>query len=185
MISTDFAARAAPAFALTAAALFGISTPISKLLAGIVDPLLLAALLYLGSGVGLTILFVVKRSLAQRGEASLGRRDRPWLAGTIVFGGMLGAVLLMYGLTHTDGAAASLLLNLEAVFTLMFAWLVFHEHVDRKLFAGAVAIVAGAVLLSWWGSFGNTNWRSSPVRTIAAIWRAIAPWFAPSRRRAR
>jgi drug/metabolite transporter (DMT)-like permease len=88
-------------------------------------------------------------------EAQLSGSDIPWLIGTVVFGGVAGPILLLLGLTSTDAATASLLLNLEAVFTLVLAWIVFREHVDIRLFIGAVAIVAGALLLSWQGKAGN------------------------------
>jgi drug/metabolite transporter (DMT)-like permease len=148
----------APLIALAAAALFGLSTPLAKVLIGDINPWLLAGLLYLGSGGGLTVLHLFRKgSTGGSGEASLTRADLPWLAGTVLFGGMLGPILLLYGLARTDATSASLLLNLEAVFTLGLAWIVFHEHVDRKLFIGAVAIVAGAVLLSWQGGFGRAS----------------------------
>jgi drug/metabolite transporter (DMT)-like permease len=77
------------------------------------------------------------------------RRDVPWLAGAIAFGGVLGPVLLMVGLRTTPGAAASLLLNLEGVFTAALAWFVFRENYDRRIAAGMLLIVAGGVVLSW------------------------------------
>ena len=80
---------------------------------------------------------------------NLSRADLPWLAGAILAGGVVGPALLMYGLTRTDGATASLLLNLEAVLTASIAWIVFRENVDRRVFLGMVAIVAGGVVLSW------------------------------------
>src|SRR5437879_3784981 len=100
---------------LLAAALFGASTPLAKLLLGEVPPVLLAGLLYLGSGFGLSILMLVRGR--GRIEAGLTRRDGPWLAGAVLFGGVLGPVLLMSGLQHTSGSSASLLLYLEGVFT--------------------------------------------------------------------
>ena len=106
----------APLIALAAAAFFGVSTPLAKALIGDISPWLLAGLLYLGSGIGLTILFLVRRSFAGgSGEANLARADLPWLVGTVFFGGILGPIFLLYGLALTDAASASLLLNLEAV----------------------------------------------------------------------
>ena len=117
----------APFIALAAAALFGLSTPLAKLLVGDIDPWLLAGQLYLGSGCGLTVLYFVRKySTSGSGEASLTRVDLPWLAGTVLFGGTLGQILLLYGLALTDATSASLLLNLEAVLTLGLAWFVFH-----------------------------------------------------------
>jgi drug/metabolite transporter (DMT)-like permease len=139
--------RAAIAYALASAALFGASTPLAKLLLGEVAPLALAGLLYLASGIGLLAWFMLRKRSER--TANLARADLPWLAGAIAAGGIAGPALLMYGLTHTDGATASLLLNLESVFTASMAWIVFRENVDRRVFLGMVAIIAGGVVLSW------------------------------------
>jgi drug/metabolite transporter (DMT)-like permease len=139
--------RTAIFYALASAALFGASTPLAKLLVGEVQPLALAGLLYLGSGVGLLAWFLLRK---RDGRATnLSRADLPWLAGAILAGGVAGPALLMYGLTRTDGATASLLLNLEAVLTASIAWIVFRENVDRRVFLGMIAIVAGGMVLSW------------------------------------
>lgn len=140
--------------AIAAALLFGASTPLAKLLVGAMPPLLLAGLLYLSSGVGLGALLLVRRALrrtpsGESGPWSIPRRDAPSLLGAIVTGGIAGPALLMTGLAQTDAASASLLLNLEGVFTALIAWLVFHENTDRRIVAGMIAIVAGGVLLSW------------------------------------
>ena len=136
--------------ALAAAALFGLSTPLAKLLVGTIPPLLLAGLLYAGSGLGLS-LWMLLRKLRRHAptEAPLVRRDVPWLAGAVLFGGVLGPILLMLGLAQTPASTASLLLNLESVLTALLAWVVFRENVDRRVFLGMLAIVAGSVLLSW------------------------------------
>jgi drug/metabolite transporter (DMT)-like permease len=136
------------ACAFAAAALFGASTPLAKLLLGDISPLLLAAILYLGSGLALSMWLGV-RALRHGHSAPLERGDWPWLAGAIAAGGIAGPVLLMLGLAQTTGSTASLLLNLEGVFTAAIAWSLFRENVDRRVFAGMVAIVAGGVLLSW------------------------------------
>ena len=157
--------------ALGAAIAFGASTPLAKSLLGSVDPWMMAGLLYLGSGLGLSALIVIRR-LAGSGmsEAGLTLTDFPWLMGTILFGGLLGPVLLLFGLNLTDAASASLLLNLEAVFTLLLAWIVFHEHVDRRLFAGAVAIVVGALMLSWQGEIGKFGWGIVLIALACLSW---------------
>ena len=161
----------APLLALLSAILFGLSTPLAKLLVGDVGPWLLAGLLYLGSGLGLTIFLLIRKvSKTPSGEAALTRSDLPWLVGTIVFGGILGPILLLYGLASTDGASASLLLNLEPVFTLGLAWMVFHEHVDRRLFIGAIAIVAGALVLSWEGGLGSVSWGAVLIALACLSW---------------
>jgi drug/metabolite transporter (DMT)-like permease len=133
---------------LTAAALFGASTPFAKLLVGEMRPVLLAGLLYLGSGLGLSLLWVLRRGSSSV-EAPLVRTDLPWLAGAVFLGGVLGPVLLMLGLTRTPASTASLLLNLEAVFTALLAWFAFRENFDRRIALGMLLIVTGGVLLSW------------------------------------
>jgi drug/metabolite transporter (DMT)-like permease len=130
---------------LLAAVLFGAGTPLAKLLLGQISPWLLAALLYLGSGIGL---WVVRRLLGAR-PVTLPRHELPWLAGAVVAGGMLGPVLLMLGLTRMPASGASLLLNAEGVLTALIAWFVFRENFDRRIALGMLAIVAGSVVLSW------------------------------------
>ena len=146
------ASRRGIGMALAAAVLFGASAPLAKLLLDQTSPQLLAGLLYLGSGIGLGLVWLRKRQSSEAArETPLTRRDIPWLAGAIVFGGMLGPVLLMIGLTRTPASAASLLLNLEGVFTALLAWFVFRENFDRRIALGMLAIVAGGMALSWEG----------------------------------
>jgi drug/metabolite transporter (DMT)-like permease len=130
--------------AIAAALLFGLSTPAAKAIIGNVEPLLLAGLLYLGSGIGLGVIIV----LGHRHGVRLKRADLPWLLGTVIFGGALGPALLMWGLTQTTGSAASLLLTLEGVFTALIAWIVFREPFNRRIGLGMASIFAGAVLLA-------------------------------------
>lgn len=138
--------------ALASAVLFGASTPFSKLLLSEVDPQLLAGLLYLGAGGGLTIVHLGRAAVELLApEAPLRRLDIPWLAAVILFGGMIGPLLLMLGLARTNAASAALLLNLEGLATMSIAWLVFRENVNRRLLLGALAILAGAIVLSWEG----------------------------------
>ena len=138
--------------ALASAVLFGVSTPLSKLLLGEVAPQLLAGLLYLGAGAGLVIVHAGGAIIGLPAtEAPLCRSDMPWLAAIILFGGVLGPLLLMLGLARTHAASAALLLNLEGLATMSIAWLAFREYVDRRLLLGAMAILSGAVVLSWEG----------------------------------
>jgi drug/metabolite transporter (DMT)-like permease len=132
--------------ALAAALLFGASTPFAKALVGAMPPVLLAGLLYAGSGIGLWLARLVRD--AGLGRSSLSRTEWPWFIGAIIAGGVLGPILLMYGLTRTGAADASLLLNLEAVLTALLAWIVFHENADRRIVLGMALIVAGGVVLA-------------------------------------
>ena len=137
-------------FSLLSATLFGASTPFAKQLTGNVSPVLLAGLLYAGSGAGLACVYLARRVRGVR-IAGLARADLPWLAGAVLSGGVLGPVLLMYGLVHTAASTASLLLNLESVLTGLLAWFAFKENFDRRIALGMLAIVGGSVLLSWNG----------------------------------
>jgi drug/metabolite transporter (DMT)-like permease len=96
-------------------------------------------------------LWLWRRRTGRAGEAALTRSDLPWLLGAIGFGGFLGPLLLLVGLSHTPASAASLFLNLEGVLTAILAWVVFRENVDRRIALGMVAIVAGGALLAWQG----------------------------------
>jgi len=140
-------------FAIASALLFGLSTPCAKLLLGEAPPLLLAGLLYAGSGLGLFLLRLL--SPGRAGEAPISRSQAPWLAAAIVAGGILGPVLLLTGLRATPASSASLLLNFEGVFTALLAWFVFHENVDRRIAIGFALIVAGGFALSWEGGAGG------------------------------
>ena len=137
---------------LMSALLFGISTPLAKLLVAEVSPLALAGLLYLGAGVGLLTWRwwrLQANSVAEAREAPLAGRDWVWMAWAILAGGVVAPVLLMLGLERTSGAAAALLLNFEGVFTALLAWFVFQENVDRRVAIGFLLIAGGGALLSW------------------------------------
>lgn len=138
------------AAALGAALLFGASTPLAKALLRDLSPVLLAGLLYLGSGIGLGLIRITR----DRGWRTppMARNDWFWLLLAIGFGGVLGPLALMLGLMTTSAATASLLLNLEAVLTALLAWIVFRENTDRRIVLGMLLIVAGAVLLALPGS---------------------------------
>jgi drug/metabolite transporter (DMT)-like permease len=157
--------------ALGAAVLFGASTPFSKLLLGSVNPWLLAGILYLGAGIGLSIFLLVRAAASDATtESPLKLRDLPWLSAVVAAGGVAGPVLLMFGLSMTDASSASLLLNLEGVATMVIAWIVFRENVDRRLLLGAAAILAGAVLLSWSGEGFHLGWGSILIAGACLAW---------------
>ena len=160
-----------PLAAIASAALFGASTPLAKLLLGTVDPWLLAGLLYLGSGLGLTAVHFGRRSLGLPAqEAPLRRPDLPRLAIVVLAGGAIGPVLLMIGLSTTPASSAALLLNLEGLATMAIAWLVFRENVDRRILLGAFAILAGALLLSWQGGPSGFGWGALAIAGACAAW---------------
>jgi drug/metabolite transporter (DMT)-like permease len=157
--------------ALASAVLFGMSAPLSKLLLGTVAPQLLAGLLYLGAGIGLAIVHLGRAALGiPAPEAPLRRSDLPWLAAVVLFGGIMGPLLLMLGLNQTSASSGSLLLNLEGLATMGIAWLVFRENVDRLLLLGALAIVAGAVVLSWNGQGVHFDAGAGLIAAACVAW---------------
>lgn len=155
------------AAALGAAALFGAGTPIARHLLADIGPWLLAGLLYLGCGLGLGAWRLLRRAAPVRLPAG----QWPWLAGAVLAGGVVGPVLLMFGLSRMPASGASLLLNAEAVFTALLAWFVFRENFDRRIAIGMLAIVAGAAVLSWPGEarFGAA-WPALAVLGACAAW---------------
>jgi drug/metabolite transporter (DMT)-like permease len=160
-------------YAIAAAMLFGISTPLAKGLLGTASPLLLAGLLYCGSGAGLAIV-IGARALFKPHTRTLdwpSRAEWKWLAAAIALGGVAAPPLLMYGLTATPAASASLLLNLESVLTALLAWYLFRENFDRRIALGMAAIVAGGAVLAW--TPGESIRLTQGVALIAA---ACACW---------
>lgn len=158
------------AAALIAALLFGASTPLAKQLLRDLSPILLAGLLYLGSGIGLGLI----RLARDRGwrTPAMSRREWMWLLLAIGLGGVLGPLALMLGLVRTQASTASLLLNLEAVLTALLAWIVFRENAGRRVVLGMALIVAGAVLLSWPGSSqrAGLGWGALLVAGACLCW---------------
>jgi drug/metabolite transporter (DMT)-like permease len=136
--------------ALLAAVLFGASAPVAKLLLGQMDPVLLAALLYLGSGLGVLLFrLAFNRRQETAAEASLQRGDLPWLIGAVVAGGLVAPILLLFSLRETAAATASLLLNFEGVATAVIAAIVFKEAIGQRALWGILLVTAASILLSW------------------------------------
>jgi drug/metabolite transporter (DMT)-like permease len=134
-------ARRGAVFGLLAAALFGLSAPLAKKLLGEMTPQVLAGLLYLGSGVGLSVWRLVRPGTA---EAPISRADLPLLATVALAGGVIGPLLMLVGLNRVSAVAGSLLLNLEGPFTMAIAVVVFREHLGRYGLAAVGCILLGA-----------------------------------------
>jgi len=155
---------------LVAALLFGASTPLAKQLLHDTSPVMLAGLLYLGSGIGLGAV----RTIRDRGwrAPAMSPREWFWYLLAIGFGGVLGPLLLMLGLTRTSAASASLLLNLEAVLTALLAWIAFRENANRRVMSGMALIVVGAVLLAWPGGPNHERfgWGAGLIALACLCW---------------
>lgn len=165
---------AATLSAIGAAILFGASTPFAKQLIFGISPILLAGLLYLGSGVGLTCCRFIKNRGWKPPELSFP--EWFWLLGAIFFGGILGPIFFMLGLVHAAASMASLLLNLEAVLTAVLAWCFFKEHTDRRMVMGMLFIVIGGIILAWPGHLSSSSsykWLSSITISLACLCWAI------------
>ena len=146
MVGSDSAVvrRRGALLGLAAAASFGVSAPLAKWLLSSFQPQLLAGLLYLGAAAGL---WLHRLFCPSTQEARLVRADLPWLFGVVVLGGVLGPLLMLLGLARVSAWAGSLLLNLEAPFTMLIAVAVFREHLGRRALAAATLILAGALVL--------------------------------------
>jgi drug/metabolite transporter (DMT)-like permease len=157
-------------YALAGAALFGASTPVAKLLVGRIEPVMLAGLLYAGSGLGLSAFMGMRYAAQEAQPTPLARGDYRWLAGAVLSGGVIGPVLLMLGLAATSASSASLLLNLEGVFTALLAWFAFRENFDRRIMFGMFLIVCGGALLGWQpGSFAF-SWPALAIAGACLFW---------------
>lgn len=159
--------------ALLAAALFGASTPFAKMLLGEIEPVPLAALLYLGSGLSLLLFRVIGRLISQRteAEAQISSNDIPWLIGAVFAGGVAAPIVLLFSLRNTPAATASLLLNFESVSTTLIAVLIFKEAIGRRVWLAIVCITFASILLTlditgkWGVSIGAIG-----VITACAFW---------------
>lgn len=153
--------------ALGSAALFGATTPLAARLTGSTSPGVLAGLMYLGSGLVLAGSMLWPR----RGyQASLSRRDLPTVGAAIAIGGALAPWLLLTGLHRTPPATASLLLNIEVVFTALLAWVVFHEGFGLRIGLGLGCIVAAGVLLVWQSHSMHLHWAALAIVGACACW---------------
>jgi drug/metabolite transporter (DMT)-like permease len=153
-----------PAMGLASAVLFGFGAPLCKLLLPSVQPLTLAALLYVGAG------FAFLLARRRREEAPLTRADAPALAGAVIAGAALGPVLMLWGLSRVSGLAGSLLLNLEAPFTMALAVLAFGEHLSAREALSAAVIVCGAALLGVRGEWSGSAAGAIAIALACACW---------------
>jgi drug/metabolite transporter (DMT)-like permease len=150
---------------LAAAVLFGCSAPLISTLTGAGSALSIAGLLYAGATVALLAVRLIRGT---RAETPVSRRDIPALAALTVLGGVVGPVALVLGLARLSAAAGSLLLNLEAVFTLALAVLLGREHLGRRGMVSAGLTIAGAVLLSE-GSLAGASWIGGALIALATL----------------
>jgi drug/metabolite transporter (DMT)-like permease len=158
--------------AIIAALLFGASAPLSKLLLADISPVMMAGMLYLGSGLAASFIIVIRRGVQTKpAEAKLNRQDMPWMMLAVLCGGIAAPILLMMGLSGTPAASASLLLNFESVATTIIAAVVFKEAIGKRLWTALSLITAGSILLSWhpadaWGF----SWQTAAIGGACLLW---------------
>ena len=156
-------------YVLLAAGLSGVSTPLAKTLVGSLSPALFAGLLYLGSGVGATLMGFTVPKVMTSDESSLSKSDIPWILGMVSFGGVIGPYLYLFGLRHLWASDVSLLLNFEGIFTILVACVVFHEQIDRRFTYGACAILLGSLIISSNGLQANYDILGAIAIIIACL----------------
>ena len=140
--------KTAVLWAVLAAALYALNSPISKLLLGKIPPTIMAALLYLGAGIGLSIVRLVQRRMGKgQKEKPLTRKDLPYTIGMVVLD-IAAPIFLMIGLTGTTAANASLLNNFEIVATSVIALCIFKETISKRLWGAIVLVTISSLVLS-------------------------------------
>jgi drug/metabolite transporter (DMT)-like permease len=154
--------------AIAAALLFGLNAPFSKLLLKQVAPELMAALLYIGTGLGMSMLYLAtSKNERQSREKNLDWKDLPWLAGMIVLD-MAAPILLMLGLSSVSAEATSLLVNFEIVATTLVALIFFKEKVSWRLWLAILLVVIASILLSVQGSLSSLKLSSGALLILGA-----------------
>jgi drug/metabolite transporter (DMT)-like permease len=152
-------------YALLAAAFFAVNVPVSKLLLDHVGSTSMAALLYLGAGIGIAILSLFNR---KEKTEKLDRKDLPYVIGMIVLD-IAAPILLMLGIRHGSASNASLLGNFEIVATTLIALLVFHETVTGRLWGAIALITLSSILLSFEGADSFRFSRGSLFVLLATV----------------
>lgn len=163
---------------LTAALLFGLSSPLAKILLKESTPVIIAALLYLGAGVGLLAFELLTgrfstQNTQDRRETPIHREDLPLLLGIVLTGGVLGPVLLLVGLQRLSAVPGSLLLNLEAPFTILLAVGLFHEHLGRREAGAILLILLGAGVINYQPGDFQFDWLGTAAISAACLSWAI------------
>ena len=137
-------------YAILAAVFYAVNVPVSKVLLREVGPTTMAALLYLGAGVGIGMLSLFSRNSWEKSEP-LSKKDLPYVIGMIVLD-IAAPIFLMLGISYGSSANASLLGNFEIVATTLIALFIFREAVSKRLWAAIALITLSSILLSFEGT---------------------------------
>ncbi len=153
------------AVAFIAALLFGAAAPLGKPLLNFLTDMQLAGLLYLGAALGVLLILIRERSFIFPWR--MARKDALRLSGAILFGGILGPVLLLAGLRIAAAASVSLWLNMEMVATVVLGYLFFKDHLSGKGWLASLGVLAAATLLAWGG--GMAGFKAGGLIALACI----------------
>ena len=135
-------------FAILAAIFYALNSPLSKILLDYMPPTIMAGFLYIGAGVGMGIIALIRKGRSFRvQETKLTRSDLPYTVAMILLD-IAAPVCLLFGLKTTTAANASLLNNFEIVATAIIAFIIFGEKISARLWGGIVFVVASCILLS-------------------------------------
>ncbi len=145
--------------ALTAAALYAINIPFSKLLLANIGPTALASLLYLGAGLGMAVTSIAtsyakkKSSLSDPIRILFAKGNRIYTVGMVILD-IAAPIFLMYGIKYANSSNVSLLNNLEIAATSLIALIIFKEKISKTLFCGIILVIISGGLLSYEGAEG-------------------------------
>ncbi len=135
--------------AILAAALYALNSPFSKLLLKYMPSTLMAGFLYTGAGFGMIMIFLIRKASSHPGtEPRLTRKELPYTIAMIVLD-IAAPICLLFGLTMTTAANASLLNNFEIVATAIIALVIFKEAISPRLWLGILFVTASCTLLSF------------------------------------
>jgi len=157
--------------AIAAPLIYSTSIPLSKVFLTHTQPWMLAGLLDLGAALGMAGVYWLRPLLFKTPVTNpVELKDWKWIVGSIFAGSLLAPVLQIYGIAHSTAASASLLLNLEGVFTAVISWVVFRERFDRHIAGGLLIITLGSTMLVWSGDATHFSWGSLLVMGGALAW---------------
>lgn len=157
-------------FAVLAALLYAINIPFSKLLLNRISPTMLASYLYLGAGLGISILFLLTKQKKHEQSEKYTKKDLPYVIGMIVLD-IIAPILLMFGIMDSTSSSATLLNNFEIVCTSLIALVVFKEVISKKMWLAILLITLSSFVLSFddISSF-KLSWGSLLVLLATLCW---------------
>lgn len=134
--------------ALLAALFYALSTPFSKILLENVEPMMLASILYIGAGIGISLIYIFLPSKKKKEEVKLEKSDLPFVISMVVLD-IIAPILLMVGLMYSNASSVSLLNNFEIVATSLIALLIFKEKINIKVWIAIFLIIISSALLTF------------------------------------